>query len=214
VPVLPLTQGPDFPRKPIPGSSICFLSTFSICVLLPLFEMEQKKTSDWLLRRNTDWLQGRSSAASGFTVLIADDSETDIFFLLRAFAASGVKNPIQVVRSGLEALDYLKGEGKFSDRIRYPVPRIVFLDLAMPKLDGYQILQWKQTRADYRNVLFVAMSNFDSAQSINRAYISGASTFLSKPLDSNDVRNLVEAFDGYWIRGDVSSESLRSEAHS
>jgi CheY-like chemotaxis protein len=161
-------------------------------------DMEGKDTT-WLLRRNTDWLHGRSSAASGFTILLADDSETDVFFLLRAFAASGVKNPIHVVRSGQEALDYLQGNGRFADRVRYPLPKIVFLDLSMPKIDGYEILDWKQTRPEFAKVLFVAMSNFDGTKSINRAYQSGASTFLSKPLDAGDIRNLVEAFEEFWI---------------
>ena len=131
-------------------------------------------------------------------MLIADDSESDIFFLLRAFSASRVKNPVYVVRSGAEAIQYLAGEGKFSNRERFPVPKIVFLDLKMPPPDGLEVLRWKETRDDLPRMLWVAMSNFDVVKTINEAYAAGATTFLTKPLDGADVKNLIEAFDQYW----------------
>lgn len=155
-----------------------------------------------LTQRNLEWLAKRGdTAGAGSPVLIADDSEADIFFLLRAFANSHVKNPIHVVRSGQEAIDYLNGAGKYADRVRFPMPGIVFLDLVMPKPDGMDVLRWKQT-AELPRILWVALSNFDSTKTINEAYNTGATTFLAKPLDAEDVRHLIEAFDAYWeIRG-------------
>jgi CheY-like chemotaxis protein len=156
-------------------------------------------SKDSLARRNSDWLQGRSSSADGFTILIAEDSEADIFFLLRAFAASKVKNPIQVVRNGAEVLAYLKGEGIYTDRNRFPIPKIVFLDLAMPRINGFEVLRWKQQNPQYAKVLFVAMSSFDDMTNINLAYQTGAGTFLAKPLQAEDIRNLVEAYTECWF---------------
>lgn len=164
--------------------------------------------SNFIERRNADWLAGRSSVASGHTVLIVDDSDSDIFFLLRAFASSGVKNPIQVVRNGLDAMTYLQGEGKFADRGKFPLPCIVILDLHMPHPNGIEILQWKKHRPEFKKVLFVALSNFDNTKSVSEAYEAGAGTFLSKPLQAEDVRNLVHSFDEYWLR----RSSLTSEA--
>lgn len=161
-------------------------------------------------QKNADWLAGRISAASGAAVLVADDSESDIFFLLRAFAASKVKNPVYVVRSGAEAMEYLAGERKFSDRDRYPFPKIVFLDLKMPAPDGLEVLRWKQHRFDFDGVLWVAMSNFDSVRTINEAYAAGANTFLAKPLDAADVENLVEAFNEHWLIGDGAQSEIDS----
>jgi CheY-like chemotaxis protein len=151
-----------------------------------------------LSQRNSDWLEGRISSASGAPVLIADDSESDIFFLLRAFAASKVRNPVYVVRSGAEAIDYLSGNGKFANRARYPLPKIVFLDLKMPAPDGLEVLRWKERQRELPRMLWVAMSNFDVVKTINEAYAAGATTFLTKPLDGADVKNLIEAFDEYW----------------
>ncbi len=159
-----------------------------------------KNGPTFMERRNADWLAGRSSVASGHLVLIVDDSDSDIFFLLRAFARSGVKNPIQVVRTGSEAMAYLQGDGKYSDRTKFPLPCIVILDLHMPHPDGITILRWKQSRPEFNKVLFVALSNFDSTKSVSGAYEAGASTFLSKPLQADDVRNLVQSFDDHWLR--------------
>jgi CheY-like chemotaxis protein len=143
-------------------------------------------------------LKRRSSETSGAGVLIAEDSEADIFFLLRAFAASKVKNPVHVVRTGGEAIQYLNGDGKYSGRNKYPMPSIVMLDLKMPGLDGLEVLRWKQTRPELQKILWVALSNFDGIKTINEAYAAGATTFLTKPLDGKDVQHLIEGFNDYW----------------
>ena len=158
----------------------------------------KQESSNALSRRNSDWLEGRVSVASGPSVLIADDSEADIFFLLRAFSVSRVKNPVYVVRSGQEAIQYLAGVGKFENRARFPLPKIVFLDLKMPPPDGLEVLRWKEKQNDLPRMLWVAMSNFDVVKTINEAYAAGATTFLSKPLDGADIRNLIDAFEEYW----------------
>ena len=158
----------------------------------------QGSKSKSLTEQNTDWLQRRSEESSGASVLIAEDSEADIFFLLRAFAASKVKNPVHVVRTGAEAIQYLSGEGKYSGRTRYPLPSIVLLDLKMPSPDGFEVLRWKQNRPEMQKILWVALSNFDGIKTINEAYAAGATTFLTKPLDGTDVQHLIEGFNDYW----------------
>ena len=117
--------------------------------------------------------------------------------MVRAFAASGVTNPIHIVRSGAEALDYLAGNGKFSDREKFPMPKIVFLDMKMPHPDGMYVLKWKE-RHGLNGILWVATSSFDGVRTINEAYAAGATTFLTKPLDRADIRNLIQSFNDYW----------------
>jgi len=151
-----------------------------------------------ITEQNTDWLERRSEESSGAAVLIAEDSEADIFFLLRAFASSKVKNPVHVVRTGSEAIQYLSGQGKYSARTRYPIPGIVLLDLKMPAPDGFEVLRWKQFRPDMQKILWVALSNFDGIRTINDAYAAGATTFLTKPLDGKDIQHLIEGFNDYW----------------
>jgi CheY-like chemotaxis protein len=167
-----------------------------------LQDHRKKSLSD----RNTDWLEHRSTRTIGASVLIAEDSEADIFFLLRAFATSKVRNPVHVVRTGAEAIQYLSGEGKYGNREQYPLPNIVLLDLKMPTPDGLDVLRWKQTQPSLSKILWVALSNFDGIKTINEAYSAGATTFLTKPLDGKDVQHLIEGFNDYWqlqLEGDA-----------
>jgi CheY-like chemotaxis protein len=164
-------------------------------VVCNIKETVQSKTLNHI---NAEWLEDRKRDPSTPAVLLAEDSEADVFFLLRAFSTAGVKNPVHVVRSGAEAIDYLAGNGKFADRARFPTPKIVFVDLKMPHVDGFEVLRWKQDR-HLDGILWVAVSNFDSVKTINEAYKAGATTFLTKPLDATDIRNLIEAFDEFYV---------------
>jgi CheY-like chemotaxis protein len=151
-------------------------------------------------QKNADWLASRATGASGRVVLIVEDSETDIYFLLRAFAQSSLQNPVFVVRSGAEAISYLEGTGIFANRCQYPLPSIVFLDLTMPGLSGYDVLRWKRERGSLPRILWVAVSNFDAEARIKEAYETGASTFLSKPLSPEDLERLMKKSEGYWVQ--------------
>jgi CheY-like chemotaxis protein len=153
-----------------------------------------------LKERNGHWLHTHHSQgrAKGQLILIAEDSEADIYFLFRIMDQTGVLNPIYVVRDGNEARAYLEGTGPYADRTTYPIPGIVLVDLKMPGIDGFEILRWKKRVADLKNVLMVAVSSYDGVYGINLAYEMGADTFLSKPLAGQDIVNLISAFDEYW----------------
>ena len=150
--------------------------------------------------RNDQWLRTHLSGgeSQGHPILIVEDSEADVFFLLRVLNQAGVLNPIFVVRSGGEALAYLQGTGPYADAANYPPPGIVFLDLKMPGVDGFEVLRWKRTRPALQHTLMVAVSSYDGIYGINLAYESGADTFLSKPLAAEDVLNLINGFQDYW----------------
>ena len=148
--------------------------------------------------RNGLWLRNHSERTRGQLILIAEDSEADIFFLFRVLDQAGVLNPIFVVRNGSEALSYLQGTGLYQDRAAYPVPGIVLLDLKLPGTDGFEVLRWTRDEPTLASTLMVAISSYDGVYSINLAYENGADTFLSKPLTSDDILNLISAFDEYW----------------
>src|SRR5437762_12410408 len=98
--------------------------------------------------RNGQWLRAHhaSPLERGQLILIAEDSESDIFFMLRVMEQAGVLNPIFVVRDGKEAMAYLQGNGQYADRVTYPTPGIVLLDLKMPGIDGFEVLRWRRTQ--------------------------------------------------------------------
>ena len=76
------------------------------------------------------------------TVLFAEDDENDIYFMQRAFHSLGIMRPLHIVRDGVQAIDYLSGQGDFTDRTAHPAPNYVILDLKMPAKDGFQVLQY------------------------------------------------------------------------
>lgn len=134
-------------------------------------------------------------------ILIIEDTPADVILLKRTISQAGVTNPIQVLRSGSEAIEYLGRKELFQNDHLNPFPRIVFLDLKMPPPDGIAILRWKETQSHLPKMLWVAISHFDSSKAIKEAYETGANTFLSKPIRSQDVLNLVQSFKEYWIPG-------------
>jgi CheY-like chemotaxis protein len=75
-------------------------------------------------------------------ILLAEDREDDIKIVRRPSQQAHLVNPLQVVRHGEEAIDYLSGNGKYANRCEYPLPDLFLLDLKMPKIDGFQVLEW------------------------------------------------------------------------
>src|ERR1043166_5831909 len=107
----------------------------------------------WLRISTRFCLYSRSrTMMSSPTILIADDSSDDIELLRRAFARAGFSTNVQSVRSGLELIQYLRGEGAFADRDRFPFPRLIFLDFKMQGMGGWDVLRWIRQRPEYRSV--------------------------------------------------------------
>ena len=75
-------------------------------------------------------------------ILLVEDNEDDVSLIERAFARAGIDNPLQVVRDGEQAVSYLKAEGEYADRVKYPLPSLVLLDLKMPRRNGFEVLSW------------------------------------------------------------------------
>lgn len=132
-------------------------------------------------------------------ILIIEDSEDDVRLLKRTVAQAGVTYPVFAVKSGSEAINYLTGGGENADNVRFPLPRIIFLDLKMPPPDSMEILRWKQTQPHLQNILWVVLSSLDSSKAIKDAYEAGATTFLTKPVQTNDLTNLIQTFRQFWI---------------
>jgi len=81
-----------------------------------------------------------------FTMLVAEDSETDLALLEHAVSTIGEKVDLQIAHDGDEVVSYLLGHAQFADRERHPLPDLIVLDLKMPKLGGLGVLRWLQTR--------------------------------------------------------------------
>ena len=126
-------------------------------------------------------------------ILVADDSEDDVLSLRRMFAKWKVKNPVEVVPSGEEAIRYLKGEGAYADRERYPLPALFLLDLMMDGCGGLGVLEWmrKQPKPAFP---IVVLTGIQDLREMRRAYQLGADSFQMKPLEEKEFMPLFTAF--------------------
>jgi CheY-like chemotaxis protein len=134
-------------------------------------------------------------------VLVAEDDPTDAFFFQRSFNRAGIPVTLHFVRDGQEAIDYLQGDRQFADRARYPLPHLVLLDLKMPRMDGFDVLEWVRKQPGLNGVLIVIFSASDEPEDINRAYGLGANWYLVKPHSMEELTELVGRFKRFWLEG-------------
>ena len=132
------------------------------------------------------------------TILVIDDYGDDAVWLEMVLRKVGVTNPIQIKQSAVEAVSYLKGEFPYSDRAKYPLPKIIFLDLKMPGVDGFEFLVWLKAQNQLGNLTVFAVTGLEDILSIRKAYAMGATSFLVKPARPADILNLIHSFPSHW----------------
>jgi CheY-like chemotaxis protein len=132
------------------------------------------------------------------TILLVEDYEDDAILLQMALASAGALNPVVIVKDGEEAVAYLAGEGAYSDRKKFPLPSLVLLDLKMPKMDGFQVMEWVKSQPQFKDIGIFVLSGLEEIKQVEKAYALGARSFLAKPCFPDDVRNLMTGYPEYW----------------
>jgi CheY-like chemotaxis protein len=133
-------------------------------------------------------------------ILLVEDEKSDADLLRRAFAKANVLNPIVLAPTGDEALAYLTGVGEYSDRTKHPLPALILLDLQLPGMTGMQLLQWRRTQSHIKRIPVVVLTMDRSPSTINSAYDLGANSYLVKPGKAEEVMQMVQTIQRYWIQ--------------
>ena len=115
------------------------------------------------------------------TILLVDDSESDIFLLCKAFTKAEFNPSVQEVHNGEEAIAYLAGDGAYSDRAQFPLPAMMLLDLNMPRKNGFDVLTWLRAQPGLKRLTVVMMTASMRKEDVARAFDLGANSFLVKP---------------------------------
>ena len=131
-------------------------------------------------------------------ILHVDDDPNDVFLLQHAMKKAGVANPIQVLTDGQQAIDYLRGAGKFADRETFPLPGLVLLDLKLPHVMGLDVLKWIRQQSGMTLVV-VLMTASGEDRDIATAYRLGANGFLVKPSEASKLEDMVKAIKDFWL---------------
>jgi DNA-binding response OmpR family regulator len=133
------------------------------------------------------------------TVLLVEDDENDVFFMQRAFREAGISTPLNVVNDGREAIDYLSGSGKYSDRKQWPLPCLMLLDLKLPYVLGLDVLKWLRSHAGFKAVVVIVLTSSKQDRDIELAYALGANSYLVKPPDVQHLVAMVKRIKEYWM---------------
>jgi CheY-like chemotaxis protein len=133
------------------------------------------------------------------TILLVEDNKDDVFLMKRALQDARIANPIMVVETGNEAMDYLGGVGKFADRESYPLPAVVFLDLKLPFVYGHEVLAWIRRQREFESLVVIVLTSSNEASDLSRCYSLGANSYLVKPPTVQQLEALVKAFKWQWL---------------
>ena len=144
-------------------------------------------------------------------ILQVDDDPNDVFLLHHALKKVGVANPIQIASDGQQAIDYLRGAGKFADRTKYPLPCLVLLDLKLPYVMGLDVLRWIRQQPGTRWVVIMLTASGEDAD-IATAYRLGANGFLTKPSQAGKLEDMVKAIKDFWLTHNTLPQESHPEA--
>src|SRR5437867_6156527 len=138
-------------------------------------------------------------------VLLADDDRDEVYLARWAFRNAGLPHQIIDVPDGAATIEYLEGTTPFNDRVRYPFPRLLLLDLKMPKVNGFEVLAWLATRPEFSSLPVVVLSSSVFQADSQMAKDLGAREFLSKPHRMEELVTLVEGLHERWL---VSEQTM------
>jgi len=144
-------------------------------------------------------------------ILVVEDREDDILLICKAFEKTSLPNPVKIVPDGEEAIAYLSGEGKYSNRDEYPLPALVLLDLKLPRMDGFEVLTWIRKQEGIRGLPVVVLTSSSQLRDVNRAYELGANSFFVKEFDFQSSVELTKLLQRYWLQKALKPETSRQE---
>jgi CheY-like chemotaxis protein len=129
-------------------------------------------------------------------ILLVEDNPSDVELTLHAFEKHKVANRVHVVRDGQEALDYLFGTGAQPDRVQ---PKVVLLDLKLPKVDGLEVLREIRSNAALRTLPVVILTSSREERDVVESYSLGVNSYIVKPIEFDKFVETVQMLGLYWL---------------
>lgn len=132
-------------------------------------------------------------------VLLVEDNPTDAELCTRALKKSNLANKLVWVKDGAEALDFIFAKGAYSERTGMTVPKVILLDLRLPKVDGMEVL--RQIKADprTRTIPVVVLTSSKEDRDVAQSYQLGVNSFISKPVEFDEFAKTVSELGLYWL---------------
>ncbi|MDB6064112.1 MAG: response regulator with CheY-like receiver domain and winged-helix DNA-binding domain [Pedosphaera sp.] len=135
-----------------------------------------------------------------FPILLIADDANDLMMARRAFREAGLANPLRVAKSDHQAIAYLRGDGKFSDRNRHPLPLLVMIDFEMPLRTGLEAFRWMRAQKEFKEIpaIILTASFVTTDGNIQRANELGVTAHLTKPLNYKHWQQAYRIVVQYW----------------
>jgi two-component system response regulator len=144
-------------------------------------------------------------------ILLVEDDPQDAELTLRALRNENFKAGVQVVRDGEEALDYLFRRGDYSNRPSYASPKLVLLDLKLPRIGGLQVIEQVKSSEETRSIPVVVLSSSGEQRDILESYRLGVNSYIQKPVDIREFRQAIKMLVFYWMEINRSPISRKKE---
>jgi two-component system, response regulator len=132
-------------------------------------------------------------------ILLVEDNPDDVALTLHAFKKHNLSNRIQICRDGAEALDYLFGEGEYKGRNTENVPKVVLLDLKLPKVNGLEVLKRVKNSPSTQKIPIVVLTSSREEQDLIECYRLGVNSYIVKPVDFEQFTDAVQKVGLYWM---------------
>ena len=132
-------------------------------------------------------------------VLAAEDSSDDYLLIQQGFGKMERIRLVGQVADGEETIAYLKGDGQYADRQKFPFPDLLLLDLKMPGLDGFDVLRWLQTQS-FPNLVVIVLSGSERCEDMSQALQLGAHLYQTKRLDLAQQIQMLKLIEQYMVR--------------
>ena len=131
-------------------------------------------------------------------LLIVEDNPNDLELTLRVLRKGKVARTIQIVKDGAEALDYLFGRGQFAKDIP-ALPKVIFLDMKLPKVDGLEVLRQIKTHDRTRAIPVIMLTSSQQEQDVTESYRLGVNSYIVKPVDYSKFADSIVQLGTYWL---------------
>lgn len=126
-------------------------------------------------------------------IMLVEDDEGHQLLIRENLRAGGIVNDIIHMRNGQEALDYLFRRGQYQDPAKSPRPGLILLDIKMPKIDGFSVLEKIKTEPELRLIPVLMLTSTDDQLEVNRCYTLGANSYVVKPIRYEEFQDRVKA---------------------
>jgi CheY-like chemotaxis protein len=131
------------------------------------------------------------------TILLVEDDLKDVELTLEALSEIKLANHVTVVHDGVEALEFLRYEGKFKNR-RHNNPAVILLDIKMPRMDGLELLHTIRNDARFKKIPVVMMTSSREESDLKKSYEFGTNAFVVKPVNSTEFIHAVKQVGVFW----------------